>query len=844
MRPAGATFWRLGGLSGWQKRTASADLAVSDRQGLRLAAAEGGPLSLQSADGSFGGLTLPRGMALDRGLTLYLLGSDGATIKRYDGETRTFVPYARLEGASSIAIVRDWLYVARPAAGRVDVFDLTRSLLVDVLEAGDWQPADLAPHDGAVYILDVHRGRVFRHAPYEPLELELERADRAGVWSRLVLDRDGTLYLFDGQSLELRDRDAPPVTDAGAIRDLFDPPILRLDESGRFCLPATMAGVCGRSVPSPGPPPEVQLSRCIPSCEAPKPAEPALAARGDFLLYVVRRTKRRVDAYTDDGRHLRHSWGACMDWQPCDVAACGGTAFILDEQNQIVYRHTAGRESLKRLIHQETPNRYWARLVCDGGMLLLYRPGAKSVQVFDCSGRPRGERCYEDVRALFEAQRPDAPAPIENGLFFDRDGNPVTVDFSNPSGTRLYNKSGSWQSAPLDSQKYRCQWHRIELQLTSFPPGSRISVATCALERPEDIDDPARARFVDAQTIVAPIVAPIGGAQKSFDFLVQSGLGQHLTVRLKLESDGFSTPAVESAKIHYPRESYLEYLPSTYAADDESRIFLERFLSIFQTEWDTLDKAIDEIEARFDPDAVPEGDFLDHLAAQWLALPLEGDWDGKQRRRLVSAIPKIYPHRGQLRGLRDFIAVYLANMAGLETEAVRQLEFPVIIEGFREREFLFGSKGEASRLGTGAPLWSASVKRRLQLGVYSTEGEAELVSSGDPEHDVFAEYAHRFRVYVPGAWVRSAANERMLRRALDAEKPAQTHYDLCLIEPRFRIGAQSTIGVDTVIGAAPSLRLGCPSCSDAAPSLPPLGRLGYDTVLSTDARANAELVLA
>lgn len=821
MRPEGATFWRLGGLSGWQQRTASADLAVSDRQGLQLAAAEGGPLSLDSADGSFGGLTLPHGFAIDRELTVYLLAGDG-TIKRYDGETQSFVAYAQFDGATSIAIARNWLYVTR--GDRVDVLDLTRSVLVDVLEVS---AVDVVAHNGAVYLLDAANGRVYRHAPYGRLELELERPERAGVWSRVTVDREGTLYLFNGESLETRDGEV--IADAGVIRDLFDPPVLKLDEQGRFTLPASMAGVCGRSLPASAPPRET---------------EQRLAARGDFLLYVVRRSKQRVDAYTNDGRRIRHTWGACLNssstWQPCDVTACGDTAFILDEEHQAIYRHSAGRERLKLVYREEGSSRYWSRIVCDKGALLLWRPGAKTVQVFDCTGNPRGERCYADVRALFEAKRPDPPAPIENGLTFDREGNPATIDFSNPSGTHLYRKSGKWQSAPLDSLKYRCQWHRIELQLGSFPPGSRISVSTCAHEKPDDVNDPTKSRFVDAQTIVAPIE----GAQTAFDFLVQSGVGQYLTVRMTLESDGFSTPSVASAKIHYPRESYLEYLPSTYASDDESRVFLERFLSIFQTEWDALDRSIDEIEALFDPEAVPEGAFLDHLAAQWLALPLEGDWNGTQRRRLVSAIPKIYPRRGQLSGLRDFIAVYLANMAGLETEDVQLLQFPVIVEGFREREFLFGSQGNAARLGNGAPLWSASVKRRLQLGVYSTEGEAELVSTGDPERDVFAQYAHRFRVYVPGAWVRTAANERMLRRALDAEKPAQTQYDLCLIEPRFRVGAQSTIGVDTVIGAAPSLRLGCDCPTAAAPGLPPLGRLGYDTVLSTDERVNAELVLA
>ncbi|HEX6863314.1 MAG TPA: hypothetical protein VF414_10890, partial [Thermoanaerobaculia bacterium] len=105
-----------------------------------------------------------------------------------------------------------------------------------------------------------------------------------------------------------------------------------------------------------------------------------------------------------------------------------------------------------------------------------------------------------------------------------------------------------------------------------------------------------------------------------------------------------------------------------------------------------------------------------------------------------------------------------------------------------------------------------------------------------PERDVFHEHAHRFRVFVPSAWVRTAADERRLRRALDTEKPAHTAYDLCLVEPRFRVEVQSTVGLDTVIGGLPVTRLACHGAHDEldgeAPSRPPHGRLGYDTVLS------------
>jgi phage tail-like protein len=835
MRPSGPTFWRLGGSTGWQRWTRSADLDVSDAHGLRLASAPAGVLSFVSSDGSLGRLVLPRGMAFDPARTLYLLGPGGASVRRWDPETQSFLDLPeiggdatgprRFQNAQNIAIVGRWLYVAVTEPARVLVFDLRSFALVEILSAPNWSPVDLTAHKRGVYVLDATHGSVWRHEPGRSLIRLFHRSDRAGLWSRIIIDRKGRFYLLNESDpskpvLEFRDPDATPVSGAGAVRDLFDTPLIVADEKGRFALPPSLARVCGRSAPPP--------RECPPK---PRPPHIALTARGAWLLYVLRRAERRVDAYTDAVR-LRHSWGTDMDWQPVDIAAAGGQAFVLDERRQAVYRHRAGGENLAPLDLGDTSSQRWSRIACDDrGFVYLYEDGASCVQVFDCSGSPHDEKQYSAVAAWFDAPRPPEP-PEPSDRYFDLAGDPVAVDLSEPEGSPLYRQTGTWQSKPFESLIYRCQWHRIELQLSEFPPGSRISIQTCAHEKPEDIDDPFKAHFVDGGVMVAPITQAPCSTPKPADFLVQSGIGQYLTIRLTLEGDGFGTPAVEGARIHYPRDSYVQYLPATYSADDEGRVFLERFLAIFQTEWDSLEKTIAESERYFDPDAVPEGPFLDYLARQWLALSLEGDWTAAQKRRLVSAIPKIYPHRGQPQALRDLLSVYLANLSGLETADVRSLGFPVIVEGFREREFLFASADRASALGHGAPMWSASVKRRLQLDVYATEGETELVSVGDPTHDVFTEFAHKFRVYLPAAWVGTASGEAMIRRALDAEKPAHTEYDLCLVEPRFRVGAQSTIGVDTIVGDAPVWELGRAACVPAPPSLPPVGRLGYDTVLA------------
>jgi len=443
------------------------------------------------------------------------------------------------------------------------------------------------------------------------------------------------------------------------------------------------------------------------------------------------------------------------------------------------------------------------------------------------------------------------PPASEGGYVFDREGNRRAFNPAGSPGPRIYSRCGTWISPILDSQIYDCQWHRIELKITALPPGTKVAVSTytSGISRRnfeiEGLPDHLWETKYQATGAMQPNEADTATENQNHEFLIQSREGQFLWIKVELAGDGYATPVVESLKVHYPRQSYLEYLPAVYGADDESRRFMEQFLSLFQTDWDDLEQQLETMARFFDPNAVPEGPFMSYLA-QWLALPLEGDWSGEQKRRLLSAAPKIYPKRGTSTSLRQFLRVYLSNIIGLETDELR--DYPHLIEGFRVRQHLMLSTGEGARIGQGPPLWGPGKVGRLQLDVFSRLDEVRLVSTGDPERDLFHEYAHQFRVFIPSTWVKSKNDELMLRRALDAEKPAHTQYDFCLVAPRFRVGVQSTVGLDTIIGPYPVAQLAHPDEADPnkttlPPSRPPQHRLGYDTILAGDPVAEAGLIL-
>ena len=611
------------------------------------------------------------------------------------------------------------------------------------------------------------------------------------------------------------------------------------------------------------------------------------------LLYIVDTGNARVQVFHLKSLALLHSF--CLPgWQAVDVAAWEDWAFILfrDRERQRVYRHHVSGAQLEGICEAAVPAR-WERIAMDREgriyLLNLDEAGQATLDVFTlegsrCNHENRSTGSWEhfsdsgavsarfDPPAVTVQSDPRASSPYHRGIFqltlrgcqpeawaardendswFDLNGELVEFHPDQFLEPRAYYSSGEWTSQPLDSQRFRCQWHRIELLMSAFPSGTRLTISTLSSLDPTLPVNPLWQKSYEAAGTSSALTSALTSA--STEFLVQSRPGQYLWLKIEISGDGYGSPKIRGMRVHFPRQSYLAHLPAVYS-EENSRWFLERFLSIFQTDWDELETRISRFAALFDPAAVNSADGSLQNLASWLAIPLEGEWNEDQQRQLLQAVAKYYPRRGTQAGLRTFVQAYLQNMTSLPPEW--QAGFPIFIEGFRRRalqSFLLGHSegpdpsGSQAQEGHPTPaaqpetsfrpgLWGLGKVGRLQLNRYSTAGEARLVSTGDPQFDVFHAYAHRFEVFVPSAWISTVDDERRLRRALDAEKPAQTAYELFLVEPSFRVGIQSTIGVDTILGGVPSFVLADSSGKAAEilpPSRAPSGRLGFDSVLAS-----------
>ena len=372
-----------------------------------------------------------------------------------------------------------------------------------------------------------------------------------------------------------------------------------------------------------------------------------------------------------------------------------------------------------------------------------------------------------------------------------------------------YTTEGTVLLGPLDSERYRCQWHRVALE-GSLPLGTMVSVESFCAEaafQPEQI-----LTLPDGRWVVNAVYTRVG--EEKWDCLVRSQPGRFLWMRLKLRGNGERTPRLDTLRVEYPRQSSLQHLPAVFREDPISADFLDRFVSIPDAIWEGFGEIIEHMDWYFDPAATPatskrlgDIDFLTWLAS-WLGLALEAHWPEDKRRQLVAQAHQLYALRGTLAGLKLHIALY----TGVE---------PQILEHFKLRRWLFLDQ---ARLGSASVLWGREIVKRLQLDEYATIGEFQLQDTGDPVRDPFHVFAHQFTVYLP-VNLKDELQRRTVDRIIEASKPAHVQAHARFMDPRFQIGRHSIIGINTVIGCYPSGVV----LND---SPEPENGLGYGTVLS------------
>jgi phage tail-like protein len=203
---------------------------------------------------------------------------------------------------------------------------------------------------------------------------------------------------------------------------------------------------------------------------------------------------------------------------------------------------------------------------------------------------------------------------------------------------RDFRKHGSHTFRLLDSGQFDCTWHRVVID-AEIPENASISLSFRGSNDGKSFGSSGEVTLKDGERD-ALLMSPDRGRIK--------GRYIEMTVHLRSESD--DTPRLSQILVRYPRDSYLRYLPAAYQEDEASRKFLERFLSIFESDLSESEDLISNIPSFLDPISAPSV-FLPWLA-NWLALDLY-ELMGERNREYLAKAVELYKWKGTARGLRS-----------------------------------------------------------------------------------------------------------------------------------------------------------------------------------------------
>jgi phage tail-like protein len=370
-----------------------------------------------------------------------------------------------------------------------------------------------------------------------------------------------------------------------------------------------------------------------------------------------------------------------------------------------------------------------------------------------------------------------------------------------------------WNSCPISVGR-SVEWHRLLALLKPLTTNAHLDLFAYVSDTPTDIpivNINSTTPFSDSRWNALLNLANIDLT----DIYLSSSLKQYLWIGAQFTGDGVSTPELDQLRVEYDWPTYDPYLPAIYQNHGKCDDFLPRLLSLFQSFFSAIEAEIGAFPALFDSFAV-RADFLPWLAG-CLGLDLDQNWSLEKQREIIAKIFEYYGKRGTAEGLREALLLFAGVNAKIDEPILNASWWSLPetqVACCEECAAATAASGDKwthrnnSVLGWTTMLAPAQPQGAV-VGTSADLGRSHLISEEDFGAPLFTDVAYQFRVQVYESQAGSQEALAKVRAILDNEKPAHTRYELCVVEPAFRVGFQSQLGVDTVVAGPPrSLKLG------------------------------------
>jgi phage tail-like protein len=280
-----------------------------------------------------------------------------------------------------------------------------------------------------------------------------------------------------------------------------------------------------------------------------------------------------------------------------------------------------------------------------------------------------------------------------------------------------------------------------------------------------------------------------------------------------LSGDGRRSPCLRAIRIYSPRFSYQdEYLPALFhqtSMPDEADQspspsppdFRERLLANLEGMLTPIENRVAAAEYLLDPYAAP-ADMLPWLGS-YLGLTLDPGWPEARCRRALATAGRQLRERGTYRGVCLAVdiatdgAVARGEVVLLETHRLRRTNATVLgipMGGLNDLT-QFGVPSGNSIVGDTLILSAERAIDVLALLAPSVAKGADATTVSQ----FLDEYADRVQVSVILQGPAAASLKPVVTAVLEAELPAQLHFEIAPIQPRFILGLSPLLGVDTFL---------------------------------------------